>query len=105
LAVSALINVKGYHIPSVDIWACTEVHNMDSPHFLSWLDSICATLREEIGELTHSESNFLCMISHTFFIGEKERIAICLDNATWHNKLTEESIIPKRSSTKGEIQK
>jgi len=44
------------------------------------------------------------MISHTFFIGEKERIAICLDNATWHNKLTEESIIPKRSSTKGEIQ-
>ncbi|CAF0779677.1 unnamed protein product [Rotaria sordida] len=58
---------------------------MDSTHFLSWLDSTCATLREEIGE--------------------KERIAICLDNATWHNKLTEESIIPKRSSTKGEIQK
>jgi len=44
------------------------------------------------------------MISDTFVIGEKERIAICLDNATWHNKLTEESIIPKRSSTKGEIQ-
>ncbi|CAF4170395.1 unnamed protein product [Rotaria sordida] len=85
LAVSALISVKGYHIPSVDIWACTEEHNMDSTHFLSWLDSTCATLREEIGE--------------------KERIAICLDNATWHNKLTEESIIPKRSSTKGEIQK
>ncbi|CAF1141403.1 unnamed protein product [Rotaria sordida] len=75
LAVSALINVKGYHIPSVDIWACTEEHNMDSTHFLSWLDSTCATLREEI------------------------------DNATWHNKLTEESIIPKRSSIKGEIQK
>ncbi|CAF1352181.1 unnamed protein product [Rotaria sordida] len=36
---------------------------------------------------------------------EKERIAICLDNATWHNKLTEESIIPKHSSIKGEIQK
>ncbi|CAF4018286.1 unnamed protein product [Rotaria sordida] len=58
---------------------------MDSTHFLSWLDSTCATLREEIGE--------------------KERIAICLDNATWHNKLTEESIIPKHSSIKGEIQK
>ncbi|CAF1328425.1 unnamed protein product [Rotaria sordida] len=85
LAVSALINVKGYHIPSVDIWACTEEHNMDSTHFLSWLDSTCATLREEIGE--------------------KERIIICLNNATWHNKLTEESIIPKRSSIKGEIQK
>ena len=38
-------------------------------------------------------------------MGKKERIAICLDNATWRNKLTEESIIPKRSSTKGEIQK
>ncbi|CAF4001303.1 unnamed protein product [Rotaria sordida] len=85
LAVSALISVKGYHIPSVDIWACTEEHNMDSTHFLSWLDSTCATLREEIGE--------------------KERIAICLDNVTRHNKLTEESIIPKRSSIKGEIQK
>ncbi|CAF5017304.1 unnamed protein product, partial [Rotaria sp. Silwood1] len=84
LAVSALIDVKGYHIPSVDIWTCTEEHNMDSTHFLTWLDSTCATLREEIGE--------------------KERIAICLDNATWHNKLTEESVIPKRASTKGEIQ-
>ncbi|CAF4548457.1 unnamed protein product, partial [Didymodactylos carnosus] len=82
LAVSALISVKGYHIPSVDIWSCTEEHNMDSTHFLSWLDSTCATLR-----------------------GEKERIAISLDNATWHNKLTEESTIPKRSSTKGKIQK
>ncbi|CAF5035418.1 unnamed protein product, partial [Rotaria sp. Silwood1] len=36
---------------------------------------------------------------------EKERIAICLDNTTWHNKLTEESVIPKRASTKREIQK
>ncbi|CAF1352201.1 unnamed protein product [Rotaria sordida] len=85
LAVSALISVKGYHIPSVDIWSCTEEHNMDSTHFLSWLDSTCATLRDEIDE--------------------KGRIAICLDNATWHNTLTKESIIPKRSSTKGEIQK
>ncbi len=42
------------------------------------------------------------MISDTFFLGEKERIAICLDNASWHNKLTEESVIPKCASTKGE---
>ncbi|CAF3487448.1 unnamed protein product [Rotaria sp. Silwood2] len=74
LAVSALIDVKGYHIPSVDILTCTEEHNMDSTHFLTWLDSTCATLREEI------------------------------DNATCYNKLTEESVIPKRASTKGEIQ-
>ncbi|CAF4194494.1 unnamed protein product [Rotaria sordida] len=85
LAVSALISVKGYPVPSVDIWSCTEEHNMDSTHFLSWLDSTCATLRDEISE--------------------KGRTAICLDNATWHNTLTKESIIPKRSSTKGEIQK
>ncbi|CAF1688149.1 unnamed protein product, partial [Adineta ricciae] len=84
LAVSAIIDVNGYHIPSVDIWTYTEDHNMDSSHFLMWLDSTCATLREETGE--------------------KKRIAICLDNATWHNKLTEESIIPKRASTKAEIQ-
>ncbi|CAF1535725.1 unnamed protein product [Rotaria sordida] len=34
-AVSALINIKGYHFPSVDIWACTEEYHMDSTHFLS----------------------------------------------------------------------
>ena len=78
---------------------------MDSTHFLSWLDSTCATLREEIGELTHYQPNFLLMMSGSFSLGEKARIAICLDNATWHNKLTEESIILKRASTKGEIQK
>jgi hypothetical protein len=55
---------------------------MDSTHFLSWLDSTCATLREEIGDLTHSEPNFPLMISDSFFVGEKERIAICLDNST-----------------------
>jgi hypothetical protein len=104
LAVSALIDVNGYHIPSVDIWTCTEDHNMDSTHFLMWLDSTCATLREEIGKLTHFELCFSLMISDAFFLGEKKRIAICLDNATWHNKLTEESVIPKRASTKAEIQ-
>ncbi|CAF4165791.1 unnamed protein product [Rotaria sordida] len=35
LAVSALINIKDYHFPSVDIWACTEEYHMDSTHFLS----------------------------------------------------------------------
>ncbi len=45
------------------------------------------------------------MISDTFFIGEKERIAIFLNNAIWYNKLTEEPVIPKRASTKEEIQK
>ncbi len=69
------------------------------------VDSICATLREEIAELTHYELNFLLMMFDSFSLGKKERIGICLDNATWHNKLTEESIIPKRASTKGEIQK
>ncbi|CAF1185027.1 unnamed protein product [Rotaria sordida] len=44
LAVLGLINIKGYHFPSVDIWVCTEEHHMDSTHFLSWLDSTCVTL-------------------------------------------------------------
>jgi hypothetical protein len=101
LAVSALISVNGYHIPSVDIWACTKEHNMDSKHFLSWLDSTCATLRKDSGELTH----FPLIMSDSFFAGDRERIAICLDNATWHNILTDESIIPKRASRKEEIQK
>ncbi len=61
--VSVIINVKGYHIPSVDIWAYDKVHNMDPTHFLSWLDSTCATLREDISELTHYELNFLLALS------------------------------------------
>jgi hypothetical protein len=44
LAVSALIDVSGYHIPLGDVWTCTEDHNMDLT---------CATLRDEIGKLTH----------------------------------------------------
>ncbi|CAF1355584.1 unnamed protein product [Rotaria sordida] len=80
LAVSALISVDGYRLRSIDIWACTEEHQMNSDRFLSWLDPTCATLRSEIGD--------------------KQRIAICLDNAPWYNVLTDESIVPKRSSRK-----
>jgi hypothetical protein len=103
LAVSALIDVNGYHIPSVDIWTCTEDHNMDSTHFLMWLDSTCATLREEIGKLTHFELCFSLMISDAFFVGEKKRIAICLDTQLG-TQITEESVIPKRVHQKAEIQ-
>jgi hypothetical protein len=37
-------------------------------------------------------------------LGNKERIAICLDNAPWHNLLTKESIVPKHTSSKQIIQ-
>jgi hypothetical protein len=40
-----------------------------------------------------------------FNAGDKERIAIALDNAPWHQQLTPESIVPKRASRKAEIQK
>jgi hypothetical protein len=72
LAVSALISVIGYHIPSVDISACTEEHNMDSTHFLSWLDSTCATLRKEIGELTYFEPSFPLIISDRAFLSSSK---------------------------------
>jgi hypothetical protein len=44
-------------------------------------------------------------MSGFFLVDDRERIAICLDNAPWHNVLTNESIVPKRASRKEVIQK
>jgi len=50
---------------------------MDSNHFVAWMDSTASTLRSE-----HRKA---------------ANIAIIIDNATWHNKLTPESEPPKRA--------
>ncbi|CAF3865788.1 unnamed protein product [Rotaria sp. Silwood1] len=77
LAISALLSQNGFHLRSLDIYKCDEVHSMDSNHFVTWMDSAASTLRSEHGKTT--------------------KIAIIIDNAKWHNKLTPESEPPKRS--------
>ncbi|CAF2118264.1 unnamed protein product [Rotaria magnacalcarata] len=77
LAISGLISVNGFHLRSLDIFKCDELHSMDNTHFVAWMDSTASTLRSEHGK--------------------SAKIAIIMDNATWHNKLTPESEPPKRA--------
>ncbi|CAF4177646.1 unnamed protein product, partial [Rotaria sordida] len=77
LAISALLSLNGFHLRYLDIFKCDEVHSMDSNHFVAWMDSTTSTLRSEHGKTT--------------------KIAIIIDNAKWHNKLTTESKPPKRA--------
>ncbi|CAF1149687.1 unnamed protein product [Didymodactylos carnosus] len=78
------LSLNGFHLRSLDIFKCDEVHSMDNNHFVAWMDSAASTLRSEHGK--------------------SAKIAIIIDNATWHNKLTPESEPPKRAwMTKAEL--
>ncbi|CAF1609520.1 unnamed protein product, partial [Didymodactylos carnosus] len=77
LAISALLSNSGFHLPSVDIFECDENHSMDSNHFVAWIDRASHTIRKELGK--------------------DATVTLILDNATWHNRLTEETMPPKRS--------
>ena len=77
MAISGLISLNGFHLRTLDIFKCDEVHLMDNNHFVAWMDSTASTLRSEHGKSAN--------------------IAIIIDNATWHNKLTPESEPPKRA--------
>jgi transposase len=57
---------------------------MNSAHFIEWIEKAASHLR-----LLH---------------GSTPRIAIIIDNATWHNELAEESKPPKRSWRKDQLQ-
>jgi len=59
------------------MFKCDEIHSMDSKHFVEWIETTASTLRAEHGKATP--------------------IAILINNATWHNKLTPESEPPKRA--------
>ena len=84
LAISGLISLKGFHLRSLDIFKCDEVHNMDSDHFAQWIKNISEILRSEHGK--------------------NAKLVIIIDNATWHNQLTTESQPPKRSWKKSILQ-
>ncbi|CAF3934653.1 unnamed protein product [Rotaria sp. Silwood1] len=77
LAISGLLGLNGFHLRSLDIFKCDEEHSMDNYKFVTWMESTASTLRSEHGT--------------------SAQIAIIIDNATWHNKLTPESEPPKRA--------
>ncbi|CAF4584900.1 unnamed protein product, partial [Didymodactylos carnosus] len=77
LAISGLISLSGFHLRSLDMFKYDKVHSMDSKHFVEWMETTASTLGAEHGKATP--------------------IAILIDNATWHNKLTPESEPPKRA--------
>ena len=77
LAISAMINKVDFYKESVDIFTCDEEHSMYSTHFTEWVEKAAAYLR--------------------FLHGSIARIAIIVDNASWHNELVDETEPPKRS--------
>ena len=78
--ISGLISLNGFHLRTLDIFKCDEVHSMDKNYFVAWMESTSNTLRSERGI--------------------PAKIAIIIDNTTWHNKLTPESEPPKRAWAK-----
>ncbi|CAF1304862.1 unnamed protein product [Rotaria sordida] len=62
---------------SIDIFKTTEENRMDSSHFLAWIDRTASLLRKEFGKYT--------------------KIVFVIDNAPWHNRLTNDTMPPKRS--------
>ncbi|CAF1031572.1 unnamed protein product [Didymodactylos carnosus] len=48
--ISAMISSAGFHLPSVVIFECNEVHGMDSSRFVKWLWETSCTLRGENDE-------------------------------------------------------
>ncbi|CAF3280599.1 unnamed protein product [Rotaria socialis] len=84
LAISALINTNGYHLNSVDIFLCSDEHSMDNDRFIKWI----------------SDTSLKLLVLR----GENAKIVIVLDNEPWHNVLSPESTVPKRSWRKGQIQ-
>ena len=71
LAISALLSNSGFHL------------HRTSP-----------TVRKELAKRNHSA--YLLHSMHPF-LGKDATVTLILDNATWHNRLTEETMPPKRS--------
>ena len=94
IATSALLSDSSVHIPSIDIFESDQNHNMDSEHFLKWIEQISCFLRRQLG------SYFLpnrVLKRNNFFLGPGTKMVIVLDNATWENRPTDQTTPPKRS--------
>ena len=85
LGISAMIKEVDFHKESVDIFTCDEEHSMNSTHFTEWVEKAASYFR--------------------FLHGPIPRIAIIIDNDTWHSELVDETGSPKHSWRQDQLQK
>ena len=79
-----MIDENGFDYDSIDVFECDADHSMNSRHFVNWMERAAFNLRKSFGP--------------------NRRICIVIDNATWHNELTDETKPPKRSWRKLEVE-
>ena len=99
--MSALIGTNGFYLPAVDIFKCEQNHAMDGEHFVEWISRTSSFLRKE-----HGNMKLLLDTTPTQslkILGASAHIYIIIDNATWHNQLTEYTKAPNRSWNKQKV--
>ncbi|CAF5026097.1 unnamed protein product [Rotaria sp. Silwood1] len=98
LVISALMGNAGFHRSSIDIFESTEDNRMDSSHFLAWIGRTASLLRKEFGN-----NHLFLFLLLRFSLGIYTKIVLVIDNAPWHNRLTNDTMPPKRSWRKEHI--
>ncbi|CAF4982293.1 unnamed protein product [Rotaria sp. Silwood1] len=98
LVISPLMGNAGFHRSSIDIFESTEDNRMDSSHFLAWIDRTASLLRKEFGN-----NHLFLFLLLRFSLGIYTKIVLVIDNAPWHNRLTNDTMPPKRSWRKEHI--
>ncbi|CAF4197206.1 unnamed protein product [Rotaria sordida] len=85
IAISAMMNIDGFHLPSIDVFSCSKYHSVNAEYFFNWIEKAAFRLREDNGP--------------------RRRICIVVDNAPWHCELENDSKPAGRSWTKAAIKK
>ena len=49
IAISAMMNVSGFHLPSVHIFLYSKYHSLNAEYFLNWIEKTAFRLREDNG--------------------------------------------------------
>ena len=93
--MSALTSINGFHLPAVDIFKCAQDHAMDGEHFVEWISRTSLFLRKEHGNMKLLLGTITTQSLKT--LGASAHIYVIIDNATWHNQLTEHTKPRKRS--------
>ncbi|CAF4345616.1 unnamed protein product [Rotaria sp. Silwood2] len=84
---------SGFHRSSIDIFESIEDNRMDSSHFLAWIDRTVSLLQKEFGNNHHLFLFLLLRLNLAIYT----KIVLVIDNAPWHNRLTNDTMPPKRS--------
>ena len=49
IAILAMMDISGFHLPSVDIFLCLKYHSLNAEYFLNWIEKTAFRLREDNG--------------------------------------------------------